>query len=1298
MNLRRLLRYWIALLVIVLIPATDSIASPVISEFLADNTDSIRDEDGERSDWIEIRNTSSSPINLVGYSLTDDPTMPDKWVFPSRLLLGNSYLIVFASGKNRTAPAGELHTNFNLASAGEYLALFDPDGVTNLSLFDPYPPQFENVSYGEDANVEATTAVLEGAAGRWIVPSGNISNWNGLSFDDSSWDLANTGIGYERDPSNEYTPLIGANGDIESAMYNRNTTAYLRIPFTLSGGAAVTSMRLRMKFDDGFAAFINGQPIISDKAPDNLTWASLASASQNDENAVVFTDFTIDDTLPSNLVTGQNILAIQGLNRTIGSSDFLIRPELEINQTTLMPEGAGFHTRSTPGEINTPAVDGIVEDTKFSVNRGFYTFSFPVEITTATEGAQIRYTTDGSQPTESNGTVYTGPINIGTTTILRAAAFRDGFEPTNVDSQSYIFVNSVRNQPEMDTAITNSGAYSNLMDTALRGNIPTVSLAVSDSEFFGDGGIYTNSENSGRAAEVPISVEYFTPTADEQFQIDAGVRIHGGNARSHPKKPLRLYFRRDYGEAKLRYPLYPGSPVEEFDQLILRGGGHDSWSLAADFGRTNNDLPPHGTIMRDQFLRRSEVEMGILSPRGKYVHVYINGTYWGVYDLHERANEDFFADHGGGEPEDYDVVHHPEFFGQGHTLVSGDDTDWNAMHALANANITNQTQYEAIQEYLDIDSYIVAMFTRMWSGDYDWCGPIFEGNDSSGTRFENKNWYAGRRTRNGEGKFKFFCWDAEMSMGLQLKAGSNPQRVLNFDLTRADDPGSPVALYDGLRGYKEFQVRFGDLLQKHFFNDGAFSTPAQLARFTAMEEEIEDAMIAESARWGDEGGGGGVFDRNGEWRSEVNWLKNSFIASRNSLVITQFRNRGLFPTTAAPVFGQHGGEVPTDFDLTLSGSGGTIYYTLDGSDPRLIGGNVSPSAMTYTGPFTLAGASATVRTRIRVAGDNWSALDEASFVIGQAASADNLAITEFHYHPANPTTKEELAISTSDTDYEFIELTNTSDSPVTLTNIEFTQGISFKLDEAAPIQILAPGARALVVRNEAAFLARYGQSLADQIIGSYPDSKLSNNGESVTLSDAFGQPISSFIYSDSAPWPLVADGDGPSLELQSPIATIDESLPASWSASAVAGGTPGTASLSGYTGWANAFFDPDAPNYPVISAPDADPDEDGLSNIAEYALFLSPIVANANDHISTSLTTIRGRDYAVLTYSYRPDANDVSLEFETSHDLSNWTTATTIAIGDPVAQPNGSETATVRSTAIFDSARPTYFRIRIQSQ
>ncbi|MEM7397252.1 MAG: CotH kinase family protein, partial [Verrucomicrobiota bacterium] len=307
-------------------------------------------------------------------------------------------------------------------------------------------------------------------------------------------------------------------------------------------------------------------------------------------------------------------------------------------------------------------------------------------------------------------------------------------------------------------------AYRETIAETLSEGLPVLSITVSDDAFFGPDGIYSNPQNSGADFEVPIELEYSDPAdLDATFRLEAGIRIHGGNARDHPKKPFRLYFRDDYG-GKLRFPMFKDSPVDSFRQLVLREGGHDGWSLAGSGFEIaglppNLWIPPHASFLRDQFIRRTEVEMGVLSPRGKYVYVYINQRFWGLYDLHERPNADFFSDHLGGVDDDWDVMHHPETFAQDHVVVNGNDTAWVALQELADKGVSSDADYEAMQQYLDMPDYIDSLVPRIWSGDFDWAGPMFIGGEDV-TVFNNKNWYAGRRSRGEAGKFKVFTWDA----------------------------------------------------------------------------------------------------------------------------------------------------------------------------------------------------------------------------------------------------------------------------------------------------------------------------------------------------------------------------------------------------------------------------------------------------------------------------------------------------------------------------------------------------------
>ena len=586
------------------------------------------------------------------------------------------------------------------------------------------------------------------------------------------------------------------------------------------------------------------------------------------------------------------------------------------------PATEGYFDPPTPGAANGTAFAGFVADTTFSTDRGYYDAPIQVAVTSATPGASIRYTTNGDEPSETNGTLYTGPIELSSTTTLRAIAYKDGFRPTNIDTHSYLFPADIKEQAEMDSDVVDDPAYSGTIEDDLK-SLPALSLVLPDSSMFGASGIYTNSNNRGIAWERAVSVEFFNSDNSEEFQVDAGIRIHGADARRHQKKPFKLYFRSDYGPGKLRFPLFPGK-VEEFDKLVLRGGGHEGWT--SPYGSGSSSQSHSATLLRDQFLRQTHEEMGNLSPRGRHAHLYINGAYWGVYVVHERADEEFGEAHLGGAEEDYDVIK------TGGAVVDGSKGNWNAMMALANGGLSSDAAYAQMLEFVDMDSLIDNMIVRIWSGDIDW---LRSENTLGETGNRNKNWYALRRTRgDAPGKWQFLVWDGELSMG----KGHRSNRNLNFDLSDVDANDSPGRLYTRLRDHAEFRLRFADRLQHHFFNGGAMTPASNQSRWNTLAAGIHEAMVAESARWGD--AVGALYTRDGVWQEEVDWMADTFMATRTATVLGQFRSIGLYPDIDPPEFlvsgvAQHGGPVGTSQISFATQPSGQIYYTTDGSDPRI---------------------------------------------------------------------------------------------------------------------------------------------------------------------------------------------------------------------------------------------------------------------------------------------------------------------------------------------------------------------------
>jgi len=357
---------------------------------------------------------------------------------------------------------------------------------------------------------------------------------------------------------------------------------------------------------------------------------------------------------------------------------------------------------------------------------------------------------------------------------------------------------------------------------------------------------------------------------------------------------------------------------------------------------------------------------------------------------------------------------------------------------------------------------------------------------------------------------------------------------------------------------------FADRLHKHFHNDGALTPDNTEARWMRLANQIDKAIIGESARWGDDRATA-PYTRDGHWITEQNRLVNTYFPYRSNNVFNQFNNLtpSLYPNTAASVFRingavQHGGQVAANHQLTMSGTSGTVYYTLDGSDPRLPGGAVnSGHVLVYSGAAITLSESAVVRARVRYAGE-WSALTEAEFFVGPQATAENLVITEINYNPYSPLDDETY----DNDDFEYIELWNSSGQTIDLSGVYFTDGITFDFVDS-DVTELGPYEFVVVARDPVAFQTRYGAGV-DNLTGSFED-QFANGGERIKLLDYRGEPIAVFEYNDGGNWPGRADGKGAAMELIDPTAVPETQTERTlflenddnWRSTSQYGGTPG---------------------------------------------------------------------------------------------------------------------------------------------
>jgi len=519
-------------------------------------------------------------------------------------------------------------------------------------------------------------------------------------------------------------------------------------------------------------------------------------------------------------------------------------------------------TTPSPATQNHGGYLGRVADTKFSHNRGFYDTPFSVTIGTETEGAAIYYTLDGSEPYNASGRTpggmaYTAPITINRTTCLRAVAVKPGWMSSNIDTQTYIFLDDVIEQPkyppgfptggwghagpdyQMDPVVVN--AYDGTIKDDMK-SIPTLSLVMDIDDWFGSKGIYIHKSQDG--TERVVSAEFIDPKTGDVFQINCAIAMQGGvsgggtslNRWKIDKLSMRLKFKNETdngtptgGPTKLNYKTFIDSPIESFDTLVLDARLGNTWP----YGGGTND---HGTrpwisgrpihqpdvaqYTRDQFVADIQNALGGYSHHGRHVHLYLNGLYWGLYNLHERPDHRFAASYFGGDADDYDCLKH-----NSNQVINGSNATFKQMLSIAESGLASDQQYQLIQQHLDVDDFISYVIPHYYVGDWDW---------------GHKNWYATRNAGNPNSRWRFHHWDGEHLM-----------ENLYENSTGRDNVGGPTRIHNRLMQNAEYRLLFADHVHRHFFNNSDLTPEGAAALYQIRLNDVDRAVVGESARWGD---------------------------------------------------------------------------------------------------------------------------------------------------------------------------------------------------------------------------------------------------------------------------------------------------------------------------------------------------------------------------------------------------------------------------------------------------------------
>ncbi len=591
----------------------------------------------------------------------------------------------------------------------------------------------------------------------------------------------------------------------------------------------------------------------------------------------------------------------------------------------------------TPGAANGAGVLGVAASVEFSLEHGFFTSPQSLVLTTATPGAAIRYTTNGETPTSTTGTeVASGAtVALGSTTTIRAVAYLDGWTTSSPETRTYIFPADVLTQSatppdgwpandeindhdldyEMDTEVV-AGNEAAVTEALLA--IPSVSVVTDlDNLFDPITGIYVNPQGRGRTWERDASVELIDPTgAMDGFDINAGIRIRGGSSRSsnNPKHSLHFYFRSDY-EGALEYPVFGDEGTDRFERLSLRTTQHESWT----WRRT-----PEATFVEDVWARDIQAAMDQPYTRSRQVHLYLNGQYWGLYMTQERITDEYGESYFGGDEDDYDVIKR----GSPSLATEANDgtiTAWQAMYPLVSDGVVTAAEFEQLLTQVDLENLAAYYLQFFYSAEFDG-SPTWYARYNGNSFAQSNNWYA-IRNRNGvgdAGRWQFLDHDSEVilcqNLNFQPLAPETIDNTTPWPLRNELDYFAPAHLHQALITNASYRQIFAQVVQEEMLDaDGALTVANATATYDARVSEVDPAVLAESARWGDgrPNNSGTAFGRT-EWQNAVA-VERDCLQQRWEVTRQQLTADGLWPAAIEPTVVDLN-RTTYDYDFGTTGS------------------------------------------------------------------------------------------------------------------------------------------------------------------------------------------------------------------------------------------------------------------------------------------------------------------------------------------------------------------------------------------
>ncbi|MGC4069717.1 MAG: CotH kinase family protein [Polyangiaceae bacterium] len=754
-----------------------------INEVSSSNGALLRDEDGDTPDFIELYNAGEDAVDLDGYSLSDDPKDPKRWTFGRSRIESREHLLVFASGKDVRAldriapePRNEL-TKFVWHWADSQN---DPKGESVV-----LPDRFPTNVVGEIDGKPAISAAL------FLADNAKTLGWSAAVLHH----------GFSGGSSSSFA---------DYSAYNR---AYIEA--TIDAGVAF-ELRLCVAdsdCSDGYLVNLIGTgeerhryevPLESEESSldlSRLNGFELRPVALGRTSKILITDFGFYHGgyfLHTNFEIdskGETLRLSNPSGEVLDSFKVIaLNRDVSYGISAIEPGHKRVFSIPSPGSANGgPEYLGICAPPVWDVKSG----AFPAAISAqaARSGScEVHYTLDGSPPSRSSPKLES-PLRIESTRVVKSTAAGEQWLESEVETQTY-FIGDEHVLPIVSISTTPSLLFDEVSGIYVKGPFASTEYPYKGANFWQD-------------REIPATIQFFESDGSRAFEGNVGLSIFGNYSRGQPMKSFAVQFRGKYGQTHLDYPLFPSRPeLQSFDSFVLRNSG-------GDFGKT---------MIRDAMESSLTDGMNLEYQAYRPAVVYINGEYFGLYNLMEKVNADYFDTHFGWAASEFDLLRPGEANAQVGTAKDWTEfTDWLRLNGAASAE-----NYAYVRDRVDVDDFIDYNCAELYFGNSDWPG-------------NNVKWYKAH----AEGsKYRWVLYDSD--------AGYNKS---DFDAlvqaTTLNDawpnPEWSTLLLRSLLANESFKARFLSRCAVRLATN--FSTERALGRIDAMSSEIAEEIPRFLVRW-----------------------------------------------------------------------------------------------------------------------------------------------------------------------------------------------------------------------------------------------------------------------------------------------------------------------------------------------------------------------------------------------------------------------------------------------------------------